>query len=154
MPEEYTIYVGADHRGFEKKNALLELIRDCHENVTIEDLGAFSLDPEDDFNDCAIAVARAVQQNSAGTGVLICGSAHGVTMQANRFQGVRAINALTPASAVAGKADDYANVLCLSADQLDVEQMEQIVKAFCHAQPKSDPKYLRRMQKLDQYGSA
>lgn len=150
--ERYTIYVGADHRGFEKKNALIEMIRDCHENVSVEDLGAFSLDPEDDFNDCAVAVSEKVQNDPYGTGILICGSAHGVTMQANRFKGIRAVNALTPESAIAGKADDYANVVCLSADQLDVNQMEQIVKAFCHTRPKSDEKYRRRAERLDEYG--
>lgn len=153
MLENYTIYVGADHRGFEKKSALIEMIRDCHENVAVEDLGAFSLDPEDDFNDCAVAVAEKIQSDPLGTGVLICGSAHGVTMQANRFRGVRAINVLTAESAVAGKADDYANVVCLSADQLDVDQMEQIVKAFCHARPKTETKYQRRAERLDEYGS-
>lgn len=148
--ETYTIYLGADHRGFTKKNQLFDLLKDCHENVLVEDLGADELNPEDDFNDPAIAVAKAVQNNPNGFGVLVCASAHGVTMQANRFKGVRAINALTPESAGLGRADDYANVVCLSADQLDVEAMERVVKTFCHTQPKSDPKYLRRMQKLDQ----
>ena len=151
MPE-YTIYVGADHRGFAKKNDLIDMIRDCHENVLVEDLGAEKLDPEDDFNDVAIAVAKAVRDDKYGTGVLICGSAHGVTMQANRFKGVRAINALTPESAEAGRADDYANVVCLSADTLSVDEMERIVKTFCHTQPKTEEKYQRRLHKLEETG--
>ncbi len=152
MPEEYRIYVGADHRGFAKKNDLIDMIRDCHENVLVEDLGAEQYDPEDDFNDSAIAVARAVRDDKYGTGVLICGSAHGVTMQANRFKGARAINALTPQSAAVGREDDYANIVCLSADQLSVDEMERIVKAFCHAHPKTDEKYLRRLHKLEETG--
>lgn len=70
-------------------------------------------------------------------------------MQANRIKGIRAINALTPESAVAGREDDYANVLCLSGDKFSAEEMEKIVKAFCHARPKTDEKYQRRVQKLD-----
>lgn len=148
--ETYTIYLGADHRGFAKKNQLFDLLKDCHENVLVEDLGADAYEEEDDFNDPAIEVAKAVKNNPNGFGVLICGSAHGVTMQANRFKGIRAINAPDTESAAAGRADDYANVVCLSADKLDADQMEQIVKTFCHTQPKADEKYRRRMQKLDQ----
>ena len=149
MPE-YHIYIGADHRGFQKKEELFDLIKDCHENVIVEDLGADSLNPDDDFNDPAIAVGVAVRQNEHNLGVLICGSAHGVTMQANRLKGVRAINADTEQSAIAGREDDHANVLCLSGDQLDVETMEKIVKAFCHAHPKQDKRYVRRVKRLDE----
>ncbi len=150
MIPEYKIYLGADHRGFQRKEELLPMLHECHENVTAEDLGAFELDPDDDFNDPALKVARAVRGNEHAFGVLICGSAHGVCMQANRLSGVRAINAHSPEDAQAGRADDYANVVCLSADQLSANEMEAIVKAFCHAQPKTEEKYRRRMRKLDE----
>lgn len=150
MPE-YTIYLGADHRGFAKKNELKVMLEACHPGmVKVEDMGAFELAPEDDFNDPAKAVAKAVAENEHSFGVLICASAHGVCMQANRFHGVRAINALDSESAKLGREDDYANVVCLSADQLSVEQMEPIVKALCHAHPKTDEKYQRRMRKLEE----
>lgn len=149
MPE-YKIYLGADHRGFQKKEQLFPLLNECHENVTAEDLGAETLDTEDDFNDPAIAVAQAVKSNEHSFGVLICASAHGVCMQANRLKGARAIYASTPESARIGREDDHANIVCLSADQLDVDEMEKIVKAFCHARPKTEAKYLRRVERLDQ----
>ena len=148
MPE-YHIYIGADHRGFQKKEDLLPLIRDCHENVIVEDLGAESLNPDDDFNDPGLAVAEAVAQDKYSFGVLICGSAHGVTMQANRVKGIRAINAGTVESVRVGREEDHANVLCLAADQLDVDTMELLVKTFCHTQPKMDERYCRRVQRLD-----
>lgn len=150
MLPEYKIYLGADHRGFQKKEQLFPMLNECHENVSAEDLGAETLDPEDDFNDPATKVAAAVKGNENSFGVLICGSGQGVCMQANRFPGVRAVFAHTPAEAQTGRADDHANIVCLSADQLSVDDMEAIVKAFCHAHPKTDPKYLRRVAKLDQ----
>lgn len=149
MPD-YTIYLGADHRGFTKKEELFPMLNECHENVHVEDLGAAEYQEEDDFNDPAIAVAQAVIKNPHGIGVLICGSAHGVTMQANRIKGARAINAHTPEDAAAGRRDDHANIVCLAADQLDVDMMEQIVKNFCHTRPATDERYLRRVQRLDQ----
>lgn len=149
MPE-YRIYLGADHRGFKKKEELFPMLNECHENVIAEDLGAETYDENDDFNDPALAVAQAVLQNKHSFGVLLCGSAHGVCMQANRVKGIRAINADSEASARLGREDDYANVLCLSADQLDVDTMERIVKAFCHARPKLDEHYARRVKRLDE----
>ena len=153
MPE-YTIYLGADHRGFAKKEELFPLLCGCHENVNVEDLGADEYQEDDDFNDPAIAVAQAVATNPHGIGVLLCGSAHGVTMQANRFPGARAINALTPESAAAGRRDDHANIVCLAADQLDAVTMEQIIKTFCHTRPATDERYLRRVRRLDQTPAA
>ena len=148
MPD-YTIYLGADHRGFAKKEELFPILNSCHENVSVEDLSADEYHEDDDFNDPAIAVAKAVAHNPHGIGVLLCGSAHGVTMQANRLKGARAINALTPESAAAGRRDDHANIVCLAADQLDVDSMEQIIKTFCHTRPATEERYLRRVRRLD-----
>ncbi len=149
--QQYTIYVGADHRGFEKKNQLIELLQGCHPGmVAVQDLGASKYDPEDDFNDPALAVARAVaQQPDQHIGVLLCGSGQGVCMQANRLKGARAILAFQPDDARIGREDDHANIVCLSADKLEPAAMEKIVKAFCHARPKTAAKYVRRMQRLD-----
>ena len=138
MLPEYKIYVGADHRGFQKKAELLPILEGCHPNVKVVDMGAKEYKEDDDFNDPAIDVSLAVLGQEHSFGVLICGSAHGVTMQANRIRGIRAINCLTPESAVIGKQDDYANVLCLSADALSVAEMDEIIKAFCHTAPKTD----------------
>lgn len=149
--QPYTLYVGADHRGFEKKTQLIKLLENCHPGmVRVEDLGAHTLDPEDDFNDPAVAVAQAVQGNEYSFGVLVCGSGQGVCMQANRFKGVRAIDVDSVDQARVGREDDYANVVCLSGDHLSAEEMEKIVKALCHTHPKTDEKYLRRVRRLDE----
>lgn len=150
MIPEYKIYLGADHRGFAKKEELFPMLSECHENVTCEDLGAYDYDENDDYNDAALKVAKAVTEDEHSIGVLLCGSAHGVCMQANRIKGARAINSHSIDDAVHGRANDHANIVCLSADELDVDTMEQIVKAFCHARPKTDEKYCRRAAKLDE----
>lgn len=148
MPE-YHIYIGADHRGFQKKEDLLPMIRDCHENVIVEDLGAEGYNADDDFNDPALAVAKAVAKDKYGFGVLFCGSAHGVCMQANRIKGARAINASTIKSVQAGRTEDHANILCIPSDDVDVDTMEKLVKTFCHTQPSLEERYVRRVKRLD-----
>lgn len=149
MPE-YHIYLGADHRGYHLKEDLFPILNECHENVVVEDLGAEKYDKNDDFNDPALKVAQAVASDEHGFGVLLCGSAHGVTMQANRIRGARAINAPTVASAEIGRKHDHANILCLPADEIDLDTAEQIIKAFCHAKPSQGENYLRRVHRLDE----
>lgn len=150
MPE-YTIYIGADHRGFEKKQELIPILANCHPGmVHVKDLGPDHYDQDDDYNDAAVAVAKAMLKDEHSFGLLLCGSAHGVTMQANRFRGIRAANADNVESASHARTNDHANVLCLSADYLDVSAMDEIIKAFCHARPNQSEKYLRRVRKLDE----
>lgn len=149
MPE-YHIYLGADHRGYKIKEELFPILSDCHENVIVEDLGAEAYNEDDDFNDPAIAVAQAVANDEHGLGVLLCGSAHGVTMQANRIRGARAINAPNEASAKIGREHDHANILCLPADELNADSAEKVIKAFCHTRPSQDERYVRRVKRLDE----
>lgn len=149
MPE-WTIYLGADHRGFQKKEELFELLKDCHENVVVEDLGALEYDEEDDFNDPAKAVAKAVVGNEFGIGVLLCGSGQGVCMQANRIKDARAVNVKTSKDAIYGREHDWANIVCMPADELNSDEMERIVQAFCHAHPMTDERHTRRVQKLEE----
>lgn len=150
MPE-YTIYLGADHRGFQKKNELAQLLAVCHPNmVKVEDLGANEYIEDDDFNEPAKAVAKAVAANPYGIGLLLCGSGQGVCMQANRLKGARAVCVKDSADAILGRQHDWANIVCMPADVLSAEEMERIVKDFCHAQPLDTERHHRRMQKLEE----
>ena len=108
------LFLGADHRGFAEKQRLMGTLG--HENLECEivDLGPTTIKPDDDFNDPAIAVARAVRENPYGRGILICGSAHGIAIQANRFKGIRAICGYTPELVKLGRMHNDANILCLS----------------------------------------
>jgi len=67
-----TIFIGADHRGFELKNKLVEYLQ--NKNIRVEDLGNYEHDPEDDYPDFAQKVAQAVLQNPDNfLGIVICG---------------------------------------------------------------------------------
>ena len=149
--QEYNIYVGADPRGFEKKNELIELLKGCHPGmVKVEDLGAFEYVEDDDFNEPARAVAQAVAGNEHSFGVLLCGSGQGVCIQANRIRGARAVCVKDSADAVLGREHDWANIVCMPADVLDSTAMEKIVKALCHARPLDTERHQRRMRKLEE----
>ena len=144
-----TIFISADHRGFELKNLLIEYLHE--KNIRIEDLGNYQLDPEDDFPDFAKKVAQAVLQNPEEyLGIVICGSGVGVTIAVNRFRGIRGGLGFEPDQVKHMRENDQINVLGLAADFLDPEKAKQLVDIFIQTLPKKEQKYFRRIKKLDE----
>ena len=142
------VFIGADYRGFEKKNHMKDFLQSQGFEVT--DLGAFEYVEGDDFNDPAIAVAKNVRENFGSMGILICDSAHGVTIQANRFKGVRAAHCENAESAVLAREHDDANVLCMSAHFVDEAAMEGIALTFLKTNFDSIERRVRRINRLDE----
>ena len=143
------IYIGADYRGFERKQAMLKYL--AEKNYDVTDMGAYEYHEEgDDFNDPAIAVAKEVRDNLGSFGILICDSAHGVTIQANRFKGIRAAHCENPESAKLAREHDDANVLCLSAHFMNDETMETITEQFLNTNFTSLERRVRRINRLDE----
>lgn len=149
MTEKVTIFIGADYRGFKRKSELLPYLTSCHDFIEVVDKGTFD-DSENDYNDPAIAVAKEVKKSKHNFGILLCGSAHGVCIQANRFKGIRAINASTPESAKISREHDNANILCLSAAILDLETSKQIIYDFFHTKFGGEERRVRRITRLDE----
>ena len=142
------VFVGADYRGFQKKNQLFDYL--VEQGYETTDLGAYDYSEGDDYNDPAIAVAKAVREDLDSRGVLICDSAHGVTMQANRFKGIRAAHCDNPESAKLAREHDDANVLCLSAHFLDDDAMRNIVDVFLGTEFENLERRVRRINRLDE----
>jgi ribose 5-phosphate isomerase B len=143
-----TIFIGADHRGFEFKNAIIEYLHE--KNIRIEDLGPYEIDPLDDAADYSQKVSQAVLQNPDNhLGIVICGSGCAVTMAANRIRGIRAGVAMNEDQAKHIRENDQANVLALAADYTPLELAEKIVDVFLASSPRKEEKYLRRIEKLD-----
>ena len=142
------IFVGADYRGFERKKQLLDFL--VKQNYKVVDEGAFEYTEGDDFNDPAVRVAQAVRENLGSKGILICDSAHGVTIQANRFKGVRAAHCDSEESAKLAREHDDANILCLSAHFIDENNMQKIVSVFLDTDFTNLERRIRRINRLDE----
>lgn len=142
------IFIGADYRGFEKKQKLIGFLAEQGHNVTDE--GAYEYNEGDDFNDPAINVAKSVRETPGSFGILICDSAHGVTVQANRFKGIRAAHCATSESAKLAREHDDANVLCLSAHFMSDEEMQNIIETFISTNFESLERRVRRINRLDE----
>ncbi len=143
-----TIFIGADHRGIELKNAIIEYLHE--KNIRIEDLGPYEHNAADDAVDFSQKVAQAVLQNPDNhLGIVVCGSGCAGSMAANRFKGIRAGVAMNEDQAHHIRENDLCNVLALASNYTPLETAQKIVDAFLASTPKTEEKYLRRIAKLD-----
>ena len=119
------IALGADHAGFAYKQILLVHLSQNE----LKDFGTYSTDSVD-YPDFAHPVALAVESGEYDLGILICGSANGVAMAANKHQGVRAAICWTVELAVLARTHNNANVLCLPARFISETDAQAITDAF------------------------
>lgn len=122
-----TIAIGSDHAGFEHKEALKKWL--TANNYDVTDFGTNSLDSVD-YPDFAHPVSEAVEKNDSVIGVLLCGSANGVAMTANKHQGVRAALCWTDEIAALARQHNNANVVCIPARFVSYEVAEKILSTF------------------------
>ena len=132
--EEVSVYLGADHRGFKLKEQIKEFLR--KEDISFIDCGDLKYKKDDDYPDYAQAVAQKMQKSDFNArGILLCGSAEGVCITANKFKGIRAALIESQEQANLAVRHDHANVLCLPADRISLRKMKFIVAAFLAARP-------------------
>lgn len=124
------IAIGADHAGFEYKELLRKWLE--QNGYPVKDFGAYSTESAD-YPDFAHPVASAVEKKESDLGVLICGSANGVAITANKHQGVRAAICWTEELASLARQHNNANVLCLPARFIDIKLAEKILDRFLHS---------------------
>lgn len=142
------VYVGSDHRGWQLKTQIVESLRENGTEVT--ELGKSDYDSDDDYADIAFELGEKVVSNK-GLGILICSSGVGVSVAANKVQGVRAGLCMNEKQAVLARNDDDINILCLSADMLDEEENMAIVRSFLNTTFSSDERFIRRIKKIKKY---
>jgi ribose 5-phosphate isomerase B len=120
-----TIHIGSDHAGFALKQVLKEYLNERYE---IKDYGPNTADSVD-YPDYAHPVADAVEREG-GLGILICGSANGVAMAANKHQAIRAAICWLPEIASLARQHNDANIVCVPARFVSEAQGIEIVEAF------------------------
>jgi ribose 5-phosphate isomerase B len=138
------IAIAADHAGFELKAQLIPFLHQL--GLSIEDLGTHSLESMD-YPDVAHPLATQVESSEAEFGVLICGSANGVAMAANKHQGIRAAICWNTEIASLARQHNNANVLCLPARFISVEEAFQITKTFLDTEFEGG-RHQRRVDKI------
>ena len=142
------VFVGADYKGWDKKVELVGFL--IEKKYEVVEQGSNALNSNLDFNDAAIMVSKSVRENLGSFGVLICDSAHGMTMQANRFKGIRAANCGSVESAKLAREHDDANVLCMSAGLMSLAEMKAVAETFLTTNFEPLERRVRRINRLDE----
>jgi len=140
-----TIALGADHGGYELKEALKRHLE--QRGVAVADFGAGSTETSD-YPDYAQAVAQSVAHHKAQLGVLICSTGIGMSIAANKVPGVRAALVGDAATAALARQHNNANVLCLAGKTTQPEEAGRIVDAFLDARFEGG-RHERRLKKME-----
>lgn len=140
------IVLAADHRGFALKESLK--IHLSSAGYEVEDIGAHSMDVNDDYPDYAFPAAQMVAATPEAKGVFLCGSGMGMDIVANKVKGIRAAIAYSKEAAAHGASHDGVNVITLAADTLQKEAARDIVDAFLKTTLAQEERYIRRLEKI------
>lgn len=158
------IYFASDHAGFALKGALMKHLQTRGHEV--EDIGAHTLDPEDDYPDFITPLAERVAKEKDSYGIVIGGSGQGEAMCANRVQGIRAAVFYGPMRVTetleieGGHSEDRydavrlsrrhnnANVLSIGARFVSGEEADEAVRVFIDTPFSDSPRHARRIAKF------
>jgi ribose 5-phosphate isomerase B len=121
------IAIGADHAGYEYKTMIVEMLE--AKGLAIKDVGTYSKDSVD-YPDFAHPVSKAVENGEAACGILICGTANGVAITANKHQHVRAAICWTDTVATLVRQHNNANIICIPARFVSPPTAEEMVNIF------------------------
>ena len=146
------IYIGADHRGYDLKNNIINIFK--QKAINYLDCGNTILDLDDDYPDFAFIVGENVAKdkvlNKDSIGILICRSGEGMTIAANKVKGIRAALCHNIESAHLSREDNNANILvldCLSS----IDVVLHITEEFVNTEFSTAPRHLRRVLKITNY---
>ncbi|MBI4016114.1 MAG: RpiB/LacA/LacB family sugar-phosphate isomerase [Candidatus Aenigmarchaeota archaeon] len=142
-----TIYLGADHAGFESKEKIKKYL--LKKRYKVIDCGNTVLDTSDDYPDFAYAVAKKVVAHK-GSGILFCGSAEGMSIAANKVREIRAVVAHDIVEARLTRKHNNANVLCLSGWHTPIPLAKRIINIWLQTTFSNEQRHKRRLRKIIQ----
>lgn len=144
------LFIGADHGGFKMKEEMKQwLIEEGHQ---VEDLGNTVLDPNDDYPQYAVAVCEKVveaqKSQEKAYGILFCRSGGGMTIAANKIDGIRAVDVFDMTSAVHARTNNDANVMSIGADWMDPREARLVIKYFIETEFLGEERHTRRINEI------
>ncbi|MEP7168734.1 MAG: ribose 5-phosphate isomerase B [Bacteroidota bacterium] len=137
--------IGADHAGFDYKEQIKKYL--LENKFEIIDKGTYSTDSVD-YPDFAHPVSNAVTDKEADAGILICGSANGVAIAANKHHGIRAAICWTEEVAQLARKHNDANIICIPARFVSIELAKSMTNVFMKTEFEKG-RHERRVEKID-----
>jgi ribose 5-phosphate isomerase B len=121
------IAIGSDHAGYDHKESLISFLEG--KGLTFKDFGAHSKESVD-YPDFAHPVAEAIESGDFAFGILLCGTANGVAITANKHQQVRAAICWGEEIASLVRRHNDANIICIPARFVSEPQAEKMLQVF------------------------
>ncbi len=140
------VYIGADHRGFNLKEALKPWL--IEQGYEVVDCGNTVFDPSDDFPDFSFAVADKVAEDLTSMGIIICGSGGGATIAANKVTGIRCTMGVHVGEVRHNRVHNNINMLSLGADHTTELVAKKLVEAFLTTPFGPEERFVRRLEKI------
>lgn len=137
------IAIGADHRGFQLK----EFLKNELPKIIWMDVGCFS-EKTCDYPEFAHVVVQALKEKKVDYGVLLCGTGIGMSIAANRHQGIYAGLVWQEDVAQRAKEEDHVNILVLPADYVAPGDAVRCIQRWMNATPK-EGRYTERLSQID-----
>ena len=139
------ITIACDHAGYQLKSALVKEIESM--GLEIIDCGTNS-DKSVDYPDLAKLAVKNILKKKSNFAVLICGSGIGMSITANRFQGIRAALCRNVDEVKLARQHNNANILTLPGRQIDVDEAKNCFKIFINTSFEGG-RHKRRVEKID-----
>jgi len=146
-----TVYLGADHAGFALKEKIKHWLERNH--IPYQDLGNLVYDPNDDYPDFAQKVAQKVIKEKT-FGILLCGSAQGMSIAANKIKGIRAVVPFSIKEARLARQHNDANIICLSGWYTHFYRATKMLETFLLTPFSNEPRHIRRLNKIKKIESS
>lgn len=141
------IFIGADHAGFEYKEAIKEAL--AEDGYDVEDKGAFTYDAQDDYSDFIYPVAVEVAKDPENIrGIVLGGSGEGEAFMANKVKGIRAVIGFSEFVIIASREHNDGNILSLGARTISKEDAIKFVKLWLKTPFSDDERHIRRINKI------
>ena len=141
------IYLATDHAGFDLKEEVKKYL--LEENYDVEDCGAFSFDPNDDYPDFIGKAAEKVSQEPQNSmGIIFGKSGAGEEIVANKFKNVRAALGFSDDNVKLLREHNNANILSLGSQFTDAEAAKKLIEIFLKTPFSGDERHVRRLDKI------
>lgn len=138
------VAIGSDHAGYDLKEELISFLE--AKDLAYHDYGTHSKDSVD-YPDFAHPVSNAVEKGEAAFGILLCGSANGVAITANKHKGIRAAICWGEEIVKLAREHNNANVICIPARFVREGDAEKMLQLFIHT-PFEGGRHQHRVQKI------
>ena len=125
------IAIGCDHAGFEYKEDIISFLEG--KGLAFKDFGTYSIDSVD-YPDFAHPVAASVENDETAFGILLCGSANGVAITANKHKNIRAAICWGEELAELARKHNNANIICIPSRFVREGDVEKMLDIFIHTE--------------------